>query len=481
MMWGMDIKKVASEIPGHIFRGYDLRGLVDKDLNEERVEVLGRAYATWLLQRRIYDCVVGMDCRTTGPAYKAAIVKGLTESGITVYDIGMTLSQISYFAQYLFRTRGLIMITASHNPKEYNGFKFGTGFSETMLTEDIQEFKKLVHSGEFTTRQPVGKHIEKDIKQDYIDDVLRHIDPVKKFKVVVDSCAATTGLFLPDILRAVGCEVIEQNTKPDGNFPVGTPDPTESEVLERLAHRVTAEKAELGFAYDADGDRLGIVDGKGNMIWNDTLLSLYAKDIIHFLPGSKIIFNTLCSKQVNDVIAQEGGQAIIWKTGHSFIKAKVREESAPFGGELSGHFYFVDNFYGHDDGAIASLRLLSYLTRINKTLEEAVAELPQYVSSPEIKVGCPDDIKFQVVSEKIGAEIKKLYPNASYVEIDGVRMDTDKEMLIVRASQNGPYLTVKFEGKTQDAYNILKKQVNDILHQFSEVNFDEGVNTKALL
>lgn len=467
-------------LPDHIFRGYDLRGLVGSELNDQTVEVLGKAYATWLLQRRIYDCVLGYDCRNSSPHFHDVMVKTMTESGITMYDIGITLSQICYFGSYYFRTRGMVMITASHNPKEYNGFKFGTGYSETMLTEDIIELRELAKAGEFVKREPKGKHIKKDIFPDYVRDIFRRVDTIKPFKVVVDACAATPGLFLPKILREAGCHVIEQNTKPDGNFPVGTPDPTEKEVQLRLAKRVVAEKADIGFSYDADGDRLGVVDEKGNLIWNDTLMSLYSKDILNFLPGSKIIYNTLCSKQVDEVIKANGGVPIIWKTGHSFIKAKVREERAPFGGELSGHFYFVDNFYGHDDGAIATLRLLAYLTRINKTLSTAIAELPHYFSSPEIKVGCPDTIKFQVVGEKIGGEIKKLYPQAKYVEIDGVRMDTPDEMLIVRASQNGPYLTVKFEGKTQETYDILKKQVSDILHMIPEVNFESGVNTDSL-
>lgn len=469
-------------IPDHIFRGYDLRGEVDKDLDVENVEIIGRAYATWLLQRRIYDCVVGMDCRLSSPSYKDAIVKGLTESGITVFDIGMTLSQISYFAQYVFRTRGLVMITASHNPKEYNGFKFGTGFSETMLTEDIIAFRTLAQSGKFTTTGKKGEHIQKDVFPEYLQDLVRHIpkDTIKPFKLVVDSCAATTGAFLPKILSEFGCEVIEQNTIPDGNFPVGTPDPTEKEVQMRLAERVKKEGADLGFSYDCDGDRLGVVDEDGSLIWNDTLASLYAMDVLEFLPGSKIIYNTLCSKQVDETIRTAGGQPIIWMTGHSFIKAKVREENAPFGGELSGHFYFVDNFYGHDDGAVASLRLLAFLTRRNVSLKQAIEGLPKYVSSPEIKVGCPDATKFNLVSEKIGGEIKKLYPDAKYVEIDGVRMDTDDEMLIIRASQNGPYLTVKFEGKTQDRYDELKAQVGTILHQFSEIDFKSGVNTDSL-
>lgn len=469
-----------NSIPDHVFRGYDLRGLVGSELDAENVELLAKGYATWLLQRRIYDCVVGYDCRLSSPEFRDAMVKGLTESGITVYDIGMTLSQIAYFAGYYFRTKGLVMITASHNPKEYNGFKFGMGFSETMLSEEIIELRDLVKSGKFVTRSPKGTVIKKDIKQEYMDDLKRRIDPIGTFKIVVDSCGATTGIYLPDILRSVGCEVIEQNTTPDGNFPVGTPDPTEHEVQARLAERVLKEKADIGFSYDCDGDRVGIVDHTGRLIWNDVLVSIFSVDVLGSLPGANIVYNALCSKQVDEVIRQKGGTPILWKTGHSFIKAKVREARSPFGGELSGHFFFMDNFYGHDDGAIASLRLLAYLTKVKKSLAAVIDELPQYVSSPEIKVGCPDAIKFSLVSEKIGGEVKKLYPAATYTEIDGVRMDTASEMLIVRASQNGPYLTVKFEGKTQTAYDTLKRQVGEILHKFSEIDFGSGVNTKAL-
>lgn len=471
---------MTKKIPDHVFRGYDLRGLVGSELDEENVLLLAKGYATWLLERRILDCVVGFDCRLTSPTFRDVIVKGLTESGITVYDIGMTLTQISYFAQYYFRTRGLVMITASHNPKEYNGFKFGMGFSETMLTEEIVELRDIVKKGEFKSTSPVGKHIQKDIKEEYINDLFRMVSRIRKFKVVVDSCATTTGIFLPDILKRAGCEVIEQNTTPDGNFPVGTPDPTEREVQERLARRVIAEKADLGFSYDCDGDRMGIVDQDGTLIWNDTLVSLFAKDILSSLPGSKIVYNVLCSKQVDEVIRNNGGIPIMWKTGHSFIKTKSKEMHAAFGGELSGHFFFLDNFYGHDDGAIASLRILSYLTRTNKSLKEAIAELPQYISSPEIKLGCPDEIKFDLVTQKITGEIKKLYPNAKYIEIDGVRMDTDAEMLVIRASQNGPYMTIKFEAKTKEKYELLKSQASAILHGCPEIDFSKGVNTHAL-
>ncbi|MCJ7826108.1 phosphomannomutase/phosphoglucomutase, partial [Patescibacteria group bacterium] len=380
-----------TQFPDHIFRGYDLRGVVDKELTDDFVEKLAKGYATWLLKRRVYDCVVGYDCRLSSPRFMKIIVETLINSGITVFDIGLTLSQICYFGCYYFRTRGMIMITASHNPKEYNGMKLGVGFSETMITEEIIQYRELVKSVKFISRAPKGTYVEKNIFLEYIDDILRHVDPLtKKFKVVVDACAATTGVFMPELLRKAGCEVIEQNCIPDGNFPVGTPDPTERDVLERLAKRVIQEKADIGFTYDADGDRVGVVDEKGGLLWNDVLVSIFAKDILDFLPGSKIVFNTLCSKQVDEVIKQAGGIPIIWKTGHSFIKAKVREERAPFGGELSGHFFFVDNFYGHDDGAMATMRILSYLSRTQKTLGQVIQELPQYVSSPEIKVGCPD-------------------------------------------------------------------------------------------
>jgi phosphomannomutase/phosphoglucomutase len=467
-------------VPDHVFRGYDLRGVVGADLDDENVLILAKGYATYLLRRRIYDCVIGYDSRESSPRFRDIFVKGLTESGVKVFDIGITLSQICYFAQYFFRTRGMVMITASHNPKEYNGFKFGTGYSETMVTEEIVEFRELVKSGKFITLEKKGEHVKYDIFPDYQKDLLRRIGSIKKFKIVVDSCAATTGLFLPKILRSVGCEVIEQNTTPDPTFPVGVADPTEKEVQERLAKRVVEEKADLGFSYDTDGDRMGVVDREGNLIWNDTLVAIFSKDVLDFAPGSKIVFNVLCSKQVDEVIKQNNGIGIMWKTGHSFIKAKVREEKAIFGGELSGHFFFVDNFYGHDDGAIASLRLLAYLTRVNIGLKEAIEKLPHYFSSPEIKVGCADNIKFSVVTDKIGGEIKKLYPSAKYVEIDGVRMDTDEEMMIVRASQNGPYLTIKFEGRSQEKYDELKRQVGKILHSLSEVDFKSGVNVSSL-
>lgn len=469
-----------SSIPDHIFRGYDLRGVVDKDLDEDLLFLLGQGYATFLQRRRINEAVVGRDNRLTSENYQRAFMKGLLDSGINVVDIGLSLSQIVYFAQYYYQAKGAAMVTGSHNPKEFNGLKLATGFSETMVTEEVVEYREIVKSGKFITAATKGKLRQDDVYPAYKADILKRVKLEGNPKVVVDACNGPPGVFMPEILRGAGCEVIEQLTNLDGSFPNGAPDPTEEGYQKRLAERVVKEKADIGFSYDTDGDRVGIVDEKGTLIWNDTLLSIFTKDVLDFLPGAKIVYNTLCSKQVPEVITAAGGLPIIEKVGHSFIKARVREERAPFGGELSGHFFFMDNFYGHDDGAMASLRLLSYLTRQGKRLSQVIAELPQYISSPEIKLGCPDEIKFQLIDEKITKDLKKEYPQGKYTTLDGIRVETPERMATMRASQNGPYLTVKFEARDQAGYEELKGQIAAILHRHKEIDWTFGVNISAL-
>src|SRR3989344_3508299 len=464
----------------HLFRGYDLRGVVGQDLDEEKMKVLGRAYATFLYQRRIWEVVVGRDNRLTSESYSEAFIKGLLESGVDVVDIGLSLAQIIYFAQYFLRLKGAAMITASHNPAEYNGLKLAVGFSDTMITSEIQEYKKIAQSANFKKFDRKGSVREQDVFPDYKADVLRRMGKIRQFKVVVDTIYGTAGMFLPSILKEAGCEVVEQHTELDGTFPLGTADPTDREVQERLAERVVAEKADLGFSYDTDGDRMGVVDGMGRLIWNDTLVSIFAKDVLEFMPCAKIVFNVLCSKQVKDVIESMHGNPIMWITGHSFIKAKIKEERALFGGELSGHMFFTDNFYGHDDEAYATLRLLSYLTRVGKSLDQVIDEFPQYKSSPEIKVGCADNIKFDLISQKIAKDLKKVFPKAQFVEIDGVRFDTKDEMGVVRASQNGPYLTIKYEARDEAGFKKMRQVISAILHKYAEIDFKDGVNTDAL-
>lgn len=468
------------KINPQIFRGYDIRGLVGEELSEEVLYTIGKAYATFLYWRRIRDCVVGMDVRETSPQYKDAFVKGLLESGVNVYDIGLALVQIMYFAQYRYLSKGGAMITASHNPVEYNGLKLAVGFSDTMVTKEILQVRDIALSGKFRSWGNFGKYEKKEVFSDYREDLIRKIPERElKFKVVVDGLNATAGAFLPPILRDFGCDVVEQNTKLDGSFPLGTPDPTERKFQENLAKKVLEVNADIGFSFDSDGDRVGIVDEKGNVIWNDLLVAIFAKDVLEFMPGGPIIFNTLCSKATLETIKAYGGNPVMWLTGHSFIEEKVTIDRAPFGGELSGHFFFKDNYYGFDDEAYSSLRLLSYLKRTNQSLSQAVATLPKYFSSPEIKLGLADEIKFQLIDEQIAEDARKIFPNADFITIDGIRVDTTEEMFVIRASQNGPYITIKFEGKTQEQYDSLKIKIRQLLQKYKEIDWGKGVNTDA--
>lgn len=469
---------LVKNINSKIFRGYDIRGVVGEDINEDVYYTFGRAYATYLSQRRIGQAIVGRDNRLSGESLSRAFIQGLNDGGIDTVDIGLSLSQIVYFSAYHFKTKGFAMVTASHNPGNYNGLKLGSGYSETMVTEEIIEYQKLCASGNFSQGQ--GKNEKKDIFPDYKKDILKHFNLKKKWKIVVDACNTTSGMFYPDLLRQAGCEVVEQNCKLDGNFPLGVPDPTEMEVLERLGEGVKKAKADIGFAYDADGDRMAVVDENGQVLHMDTIVSLFAKDVLEFLPGSQIIYNTLCSRQVTETIEAAGGKPLMWLTGHSFIKAKVKETSAPFGGELSGHIFFFDNFFGHDDGAFASVRLLAYLERKNESVSTAVSKLSHYYSSPEIKFGLADDIKFSFIDTVIRQEFKTLWPNASVIDIDGIRIDLPDRMVIIRASQNGPYITVKFEGKTEAIYSELKSKLKHMLSQHNQIDWKQGVNIRAL-
>jgi len=472
------------KINPEIFRGYDLRGVVDRDLTPEIVEHLGRAYGTYMVRHHLgKKAVVGYDCRLTSPEYSAALICGLNFCGIDVIDIGLCLVGNFYWSQYYLKVKAGAMVTASHNPSDYNGFKFATGFSETMVADEIQELRRIADQGKFVQGKTRGRVKKQDITNTYIKDIVRRFKIKKKFRVVIDPSNSTPGAFIPKILRQAGCTVIENNCKLDGHFPVGTPDPTERKVAERIAAIVREKKADLGFSYDADGDRMGIVDDKGNILWNDILVALFASDVLDQNPGAKIVFNTLCSKVVEDTILAKKGKPVMWRTGHSFIKAKAQKIRAKFAGELSGHFFFLDQFYPHDDGAYATLRVLDFLSRTKQTLSQAVSFFPKYISSPEVKVGCPDNKKVKLM-DKIAKILRKDFKEAKVIGDeragDGVRLETDSSMFIVRYSQNGPYLTVKFEARTKKEYNDLKKYIYRLLHKYPEVDWSFGVNVESL-
>lgn len=467
------------QVNPYIFRGYDLRGLVGKDLNPELVEHLGRAHGTILRKNNIDKAVVGYDCRETSPEYSQAIIRGLNSVGVDVVNIGMTMVGTFYWSQYFLKCQGGIFVTASHNPAEYNGFKFAIDFSETLVSEGMQELRRIVEQEDYFQPDKQGKEEKRDIRQDYFSDLLKRFN-IKRFKVVVDPSNATPAAVVPELLRQAGCEVVEKNCDINPSFPLGTPDPTEKLVADRLAREVVESGADIGFSYDADGDRIGITDEKGRIVWNDVLLALFAIDVLDHHPGATIMYNTLCSKMVEEVIKARGGRPFMWRTGHSFLKKKNQEVKAAFIGELSGHFFFSADFYNHDDGCYSTLRLLDFLSRSGKKLSEALDELPLFISSPEIKVYCSDEKKVALM-EKIAPILKQDFPEADVVDDeragDGVRLDLPDGMFVIRYSQNGPYLTIKFEGRNQERYEALKKYLIDLLHRFEEIDWQAKSNT----
>ena len=471
----------------YIFRNYDIRGIAGKDLDPLKVEAIGKAYGTFLQRRKIRHAVIGRDCRLSGPKYKTAMIKGMRQSGINIIDLGLIMTQMMYYAQYRYQTNGGVMITASHNPANYNGFKLAIGYSQTTGSEEVSEIKKIIEQEKYFEPRKRGAYEKKNATKDYADDLLKRIFLKKKFKVVIDSGYGTTGIYAPNIFKKAGCAVIGKNLEVNGRFPLGAPDPSAKKVVDRVAKAVLEEKTDIGISFDGDGDRIGLVDEKGDILWNDVLVAIFAKEILERFPGSKIVYNTLCSQVVREVVKANGGIPIMWKTGHSFIKAKIAEEKAVFGGELSGHFFFADNFYGHDDGIYAGLRLLEYLAEKNLTLSQLYESFPKYISSPEIKIGCPDDKKIGVI-KGLSVKFKKDFSRAEIIDNtvipddDGVRADFEDGMIIFRYSQNGPYITVKFEAKTQAKYEERKKYVKNLLKSYPEIVWKDelAVNLEAL-
>lgn len=467
----------------NIYRGYDIRGIASTDLNSDIMEHLGQAHGTYLQAKNINKAVVGHDCRLTSDEYSSAFIKGLTMVGVDVVDIGLTMVGTFYWSQYFLNIRGGGFVTASHNPGEYNGLKLAADFSETLASDGIQEIATLVETENYFKPDKIGTVTQQDINPAYFTDILKRLPNHKPLQVLVDPSHTTAGVMAPDLFRQAGFEVIEKHCNIDGSFPLGTPDPTESAVATRLSQEVVESGADIGFTFDADGDRIGIVDELGGIIWNDVLVSVFAMDVLAHHPGAIIMYNTLCSKVVEDTIVKFGGQPFMWRTGHSFLKKKNQEVKAAFIGELSGHFFFSADFYNHDDGLYSALRLLDFLSKQSLPLSQIIAALPQYISSPEIKIGCPDDQKVALMPI-IANTLKKDFPDAEIIDDeragDGVRLNLADGMFVVRYSQNGPYLTVKFEAKENVRYQELKNYINTTLHSFPQIDWSTGVNTESL-
>lgn len=461
----------------HIFRGYDLRGLIDEDLTPELALHLGKAFGTYLKRAGLDRAVVSFDSRATGPAYSRNLIEGLSWTGIDVVDIGMQMVGNFYWSQYYYKCRGGVFITASHNPPEFNGYKFANDYSETLVSDGMNEMRRLVEEEDYEQGSRLGVIKKENVKNAYFDNLLELLKVSKPIKVLIDSSCATSGNFAPELMRRAGCEVIEFNTTVDSSFPLGTANPLESEVINRLSKEVIESNADIGFTYDADGDRIGVVDDKGNIILNDVLVALFATDVLKDHPGATIMFNTLCSKVVSDTIAQNGGKPFMWRTGHSFLKKKNQEVKAAFIGELSGHFFFSADYYNHDDGLYSTLRLLQYLSRTNQKLSEAVSTLPQYVSSPEMNISCADDKKVDFI-KKLAPVLKNDFPDAEVIDDqragDGIRLELPDKMFVVRYSQNGPYLAIKFEAKTSEEYENLRKYIAETLQKYPELDWEHS-------
>jgi phosphomannomutase/phosphoglucomutase len=451
-----------------MFREYDIRGLVDeKQMNDRSVEFIGKGFGTLLKRKGVSDCVVGFDARSYSEGFKDALVKGLTSTGVNVKDIGLATTPLSYFAQYHLQTKGVAMVTASHNPNGWSGFKLGYDYSTTLLPHDIKELYALIESEDFEEGE--GKVSRHEVLQAYIDDLVARVELKKKMKVVVNSRNGSASIVMPELLKRAGVEVVEQFCSVDFDFPNGNPNPSLEAMLAETADKVKEEKADLGLAFDGDGDRIGFVDEKGKTIYPDRVLILLARLILEKKPGAKIVFDVKSSQALPEDIEVHGGVPIMWKTGHSHIKQKGKEVGAALAGERSGHIFLYDNYYGFDDAAIVSLKLLEYVSAQDQPLSAIMAGTPQYVTSPVIHAHCADEVKYQVV-EKIVEKFKKKFEKV--IDVNGARVVFDDGWGLVRASSNVPDLVLVFEAKTEERVKEIEALFRKELAEFPEISRD---------
>lgn len=444
---------MREKIKPEIFRQYDIRGLVGRDLTPESVETLGKAIGTYFRQHNRKQVAVGRDCRLSSPQFSEVLSKGLISTGCDVVELGIIPTPLLYFAIYFKKMEAGVMITGSHNPPEYNGFKMMLG-EDTLYGPDIQDILKIIQKEEFM-KDEAGEKETYDIRPEYENYVVENIKLRKKLKVVVDAGNGTGGAVAVPIFRKLGCEVTELFCEMDGRFPNHHPDPTLPEALEILIKTVADSHADLGIAYDGDADRIGVIDDKGKIIWGDQLMIIFVRDILPSNPGAPVISEVKASKLLYEEVEKLGGRPIMWKTGHSLIKKKIKEEKALLAGEMSGHIFFADRFFGFDDAIYSSARLLEILSRSEKRLSEMLADLPSTYHTPEIRVYASDAVKFKIV-EEVKKELAKKYP---IVDIDGVRAQFPKGWGLVRASNTQEALVLRFEAETEQDLADIRKEV----------------------
>ncbi|MDI6889362.1 MAG: phosphomannomutase/phosphoglucomutase [Thermodesulfovibrionales bacterium] len=453
-----------------IFRQYDVRGIWGKDLTEEVIEKIGRAFAVYLkgiLKKEKIKVSIGRDVRLSSSVIFEALSRGLLGSGIDVVDIGVCPTPLQYFSLFHLPVDGGVMITGSHNPPEFNGLKLSVG-KETLYGEKIQDIRKICDGCDFIEGE--GKAEVYEIIPKYMEHLKRGFPPLSRIKVVIDAGNGTGGLIAPQLMRDLGCEVIELYCEPDGNFPNHHPDPTVMENIKDLIAEVVSSGADVGIGYDGDADRIGVVSDKGEVIWGDRLMIIFARDIIETqnsklktqkLEPPTFVGEVKCSQVMYDEIKRLGGNPIMWKAGHSLIKHKMKEAGALLGGEMSGHIFFADRYFGYDDAIYTSLRLLEILSKKGSpySIERLLSDVPKSVSTPEIRLGCPDDIKFKIVER--AKEVFRDYP---LNDIDGIRINFDKGWGLIRASNTQPALVLRFEAKDEDSLREIREIVEGKLN-----------------
>ena len=444
---------MGTTIKPEIFRQYDIRGVVGKDLTPQSVEIIGRAIGTTFRRHGKNNVVLGRDCRLSSPQFSDILTKGLLSTGLDVIRIGTVPTPLMYFTVFFKDMESGIMITGSHNPADYNGFKMMIG-RDTLYGEAIKDIYNLIAKGDFISDRP-GLEKTMDILPEYMKYVVGNIHLKKSLRVVVDAGNGTGGVVAVPIFRELGCEVIELYCKMDGHFPNHHPDPTLPEALEDLIDKVAETGADLGISYDGDADRIGVIDDKGQVIWGDQLMILFARSILRDHPGAAIISEVKASKLLYDEIDKLGGRSIMWKTGHSLIKKKIKEEKALLAGEMSGHIFFADRFFGFDDAIYASARLLEILSATDLSLSTLLSDLPETFTTPEIRVYSSDLVKFQIV-EEVKNQLAEHYP---IIDIDGVRATFPHGWALVRASNTQEAIVLRFEADSMKHLDGIRREV----------------------
>jgi phosphomannomutase/phosphoglucomutase len=445
----------------YIFRKYDIRGVVEEDFTDDVVVNIGKAYGTLVKRKGAQKISLSGDIRTTTPRLKELFAKGVLSTGIDVVDIGILPTPANYYSMYKMDIEGAVQITGSHNPADMNGFKMSYD-KQSVYGDEIQEMRKLIENEDFEKGQ--GELTEEDILEHYNREIVKNIKLEKDVKLAVDCGNGAACLSAPEALEEIGCDVTRFYCEVDGTFPNHHPDPTVKEYIQDLIQEVKAGDYDFGVAFDGDADRLGIIDNEGNIIWADYIMILFLDEVIE--GGEKVIFDVKCSQALEDMIKEKGGVPLMWKTGHSLIKEKMREEGVDFAGEMSGHICFADDYYGYDDAIYAALRFAQMISRHDKKLSDIIAEIPSYYSTPEMRLDCPDDkTKFEI-AEKSAAYFKENY---ECIDVDGVRIKFGDGWGLVRASNTQPVIVTRFEAKTEKRLEEIKNEVLGKLESFGEI------------